>query len=158
MKKFLTIFFMNLVLVLLQLSFFGELFEGAFTPNLVLAFGFALTFGSLANSAKVSVLIGGLLLDLLGFNLVGHSSTVIIACMIMYDFIRRNVSKNVLLSAAAVFLSSLVYDKLLGMSPSLFFVQSQISALVTLAISGIFYFLINNVLTYLTRSGYGFSE
>ena len=158
MKKFFILFFVNLVLVLLQLSFFGELFSGSFVPNLVLALAFALAFSELADFGKMSALAGGLLLDLLGFNIIGFSPTVIISCLIIYDLIRRNVSKNVILSSFVVIISSLVYDKLLGISPTFFAPQAIKSALVTFAAWGIFYLLTSNISTYLAKSGYKISE
>jgi len=136
-KRFFILLFINLILVLFQLG-------TSFVPNLVLAFSFALVFSNLGNTGKMSAFLGGLFLDLLGFNIVGFSPVIIVGCMIMYDFVRRNISKGILINALAVVFSTLVYDGVLGFSAKFFASEAVVGALFTLALCEVFYVLIRN--------------
>lgn len=158
MKRFVGLLFVNLILVLLQLSFFGELFDGSFVPNLVLALAFAFIFCDLGEMGKTSAFLGGVFLDLLGFNIIGFSPITIISCILIYDLIRRNMSGNIAVSALTLFLATLIYDKIMGFSPRLFASEAVIGAMFTLGICGIFYVLVSNFSSYLARSGYKISE
>jgi cell shape-determining protein MreD len=152
MKRFFVLLFVNLILALLQLSFFGKAFGSGSTPNLVLALAFALTLAGLGGAGKMSAFLGGLMLDLLGFNIIGISSIVLVGSMIMYDFVRKNVSRNLVMNAISVFLSTMIYDKLLGSSVGIF------GSIMTLVFCGIFYLLVENASGYFLRSGYKISD
>lgn len=154
MKRFFAILFINLLLVLLQLSFFGELFGVGFLPNLVLALAISLVLNDSNDMALLSGFLGGLLLDLLGFNIVGVSSLSITVLSGILILIRRSVSKSWIVNIAYVIFAALIYDRAAGNSESFFSSSALSASFVTLGVSVILYFAMRGILDYLKRSGY----
>ena len=109
MKKILYLIFINMILVLVQNSFFSELLDVTFNPNLVLAFGFAFLFSNQEEDGSFSLLIGGPFLDLLSFNMLGVSSLTFLVLYELSILIRKYVSKGFVIQLLLVFISSIVY-------------------------------------------------
>ena len=109
MKKALLLLFINLILVLLQISFFGELLPSVYVPNLILSFSFAILFADLSDASYMSAFIGGLMLDLLTFGIIGVSSLTFVGFLFLFSFVRRYVSKNVLTNSLGVVVLQSIY-------------------------------------------------
>jgi len=154
MKKALLLLFINLILVLLQISFFGELLPSVYVPNLILSFSFAILFADLSDASYMSAFIGGLMLDLLTFGIIGVSSLTFVGFLFLFSFVRRYVSKNVLTNSLGVVVLQSIYVwfilgfKAIGISKLL------ISGVVTLLAVFMFQFILKGFLDYLGRSGY----
>lgn len=114
MRKFLILLIINIFLVLVQGSFLRELVGPALTPNLIIAFAFSLFFAEREDLALISAFMGGLLLDLLGFSIVGISPLLIIAGLIFYKFVKQYLFKGWFTNVALVFLTQIMYVNILS--------------------------------------------
>ena len=157
MRKTLYIIFINLILAVLQNAFFPELFGANFTPNLILAFGFSFLFINKEEEAGTSLLIGGLVLDLLSFNTVGLSSLSFLILLEISILIRKYLTKDLFMQVALIFATNAAYILVLSIKSHYFvnYFHIFLVSLFTCAISLIFYFLEVNLLKLFTKSELG---
>lgn len=157
MKKFLIIVFVNILLVLLQTAFLRELVGASATPNLVLAFSFSLFFMDLENLSLMSAFVGGLLLDLFGFSIVGLTPLVITGSLVLVTFVKRYLFRGWISNLLLVFLAQLIY---LGVISGAFSLDSTAlySSTTTLFLSLAFYLINQNFTWFFDQRGYRFSK
>lgn len=157
-SKVIFIVFFNLILSLLQTSFFGELVGNVFVPNLILAFSFALMFKDLKNLSLMSAFIGGLIIDFLSFNIVGISPLVLVGSLYIFSIVRRHLSKDWPVSFLVHSLSLFVYDLLLGNLKPIMYKKYLIFLVLMFGVSLLFYTLVVGVANYLRRIGISIEE
>ena len=114
MKRFFSLLIINIFLVLLQNSFFSEIFGVALNPNLIVGFAFALFFLDREDLYLMSGFLGGILLDLFGFSIVGLSALVITGILILFNYIRRYLFKGWVSNIVLVILGQILYVTLLS--------------------------------------------
>ncbi|KKS21866.1 MAG: hypothetical protein UU80_C0018G0002 [candidate division WWE3 bacterium GW2011_GWA1_41_8] len=141
MKKYISLSFINIVLVLLQTSFLFEFFGSAANPNIVLAFSFSLLFLGRKEEALFSAFVGGLLLDLSGFTIPGLSPLIFLSSIYLGIFIRKYIFKNWSLQFVTVMLSTFLYKQFVGFSQNLFTIEAVTGLLLTAFAVFIFYLL-----------------
>ncbi|HLC93811.1 MAG TPA: hypothetical protein VJG85_02225 [Patescibacteria group bacterium] len=117
MKKYLVIFFVNIVLVLFQNSFLFVFLGGEANPNLILAFAFSLLLLDKSEEALFSAFVGGLLIDLLGFTMPGLSSLVFLLAIYIGLFIKKYLFKSWVLQLIVLMLSTYLGKQYLGPHP-----------------------------------------
>jgi len=152
MKRFISLLGINLVLVLLQYSFFRELFGANYNPNLVLALAFTLFFLDQEDLYLMSGFIGGIVLDLFGFSIVGLSALVITGTLILFHYIRRYLFRGWLSNIVLVILGQIVYVTLLS-GAFLVTRASLQSGVSTLLVAFLLYGIIRNYWGNLARIG-----
>ena len=109
MKRAFTIVVINIILVLIQVSFFPALSNNLFIPNLILALSLTLFFLDKTSAAFISAFSGGLLLDLLATSVVGVSLIYIVGLVTGLSYTKRFLYKNTFVKMVLVFLSALLY-------------------------------------------------
>jgi hypothetical protein len=157
MKRFIILFALNIVLVLIQNSFLGELFGFSYSPNLVLALAYSLFFMDLNDLSLMSGFIGGLLLDLFGFSIVGLSALTITGTLVLFTYVKRYLFRGWTSNLVLVFLAQIVYINMLigaGSLPR----PVIISGLSTLVFSLGFYLLVQSFAGYLGKPGHEYSK
>lgn len=143
MRRYLHLFIVNLMLALLQTSFFAEFVGGGFNPNLVLAFAFGLLFVEKDSLSLISAFMGGLILDFLGFSPVGLSSLLFVLCLELVIFIRQHVFRGWILNFLSVYLTAIVFG-LFSAFPKIILVDGEfVGGIFTLVASFIFYLLLD---------------
>ena len=153
MKKVLILLIINIFLVLVQGSFLRELVAAVLMPNLVIAFAFAFFFADREYLALTSAFIGGLLLDLFGFSIIGFSSLIIIASLIFFKFVKQYLFRGWVANLILVFLTQILYANILsGFSQTGH--QLLYTGLTTLIFSILFLLINEKVLSYFKKSGY----
>lgn len=157
MKRFFVLLIINIVLVMLQNSFFAELFGANSNPNLVLAFAFGLFFLDREDFYLMSGFLGGVLLDLFGFSIVGLSALVITGTLILFSYIRRYLFKGWLSNIVLVFVAQITYIALLSGSMSVT-KPTFFSGISTMLISVVFYIITQNFGGYLGRPSSEYSS
>lgn len=110
MKKILLLLFINFILALFQSSFFFEIFGSISAPNLILAFSISLIALNRTNTSLQSAFVGGLLLDLFTFNVIGSSSVLIIALIYISLYIQNYLFRGLYISILSLFVSSILYN------------------------------------------------
>lgn len=147
MKKFGGLFFANLILVLIQQAFFGELFGLGYTPHIALALTFALFVTVEMETTLLSGLLCGVLTDLLGTGPVGLSAVFCVSYLLFVAYIKKRFIKGAVVNIIAFVAFSCLYD-LLGSFSSVTVVFNVIlvRALLGLISLGVFYFIIQRFL------------
>lgn len=157
MKIFLVIL-INIVFGVIQTSFFSGLVNNLFVPNLILILAFSLMYKDLNELSLMSAFVGGLILDLLGFNIIGLSSLAMVGSLYLFSIIRRHVSKswftNLLVFSAAL----TVYDIVLGSLATAGLWTYAAFVLVMFFVSVILASLVESILSYLHRVGVDLTE
>jgi len=148
----------NLILVLLQVSFFGELVAPIFVPNLVFGFAFAIMFIDLSETSYMSAFFGGILLDLLTFGIIGVSSLTFVGFLFLFSFVRRYISKSVYSSSLGVVVTQFLYVWFVLGFETVGFGKILTNSFITLAVALLFQVVLGNFIDYLGRSGYKISE
>ncbi|MBT6401785.1 hypothetical protein HN803_08290 [candidate division WWE3 bacterium] len=157
MKKNLTVTFINIILVLIQGSFLRELMGPEIAPNLVIAFAYSLLFMGFEDISLTSIFMGGLFLDLFGFNIVGLSPLVLTGSLILFKYVKKYLFRGWLSNIVIVFLAELIYSFVIfGFSQGLF--STWRGALSTLIFSLIFYMLNQRFKNFFGRAGYSFNK
>ncbi len=153
MKKILILLVVNIFLVLIQVSFLRELVGPVLMPNLVIAFAFAFFFADREDLALTSAFIGGLLLDLFWFSIIGFSPLIIIASLIFFKFVKQYLFRGWVANLILVFLTQVIYSNILsGFSQTS--QQSFYTGLTTLIFSILFLLINEKILSYFKKSGY----
>ncbi|HSX39208.1 MAG TPA: hypothetical protein VLI92_01310 [Candidatus Saccharimonadales bacterium] len=152
MKKIGVLIFVNILLVILQNSFFNELFSAKFNPNLVMAFGFAFLLMNDEEVGLSSLLIGGLVYDLLTFVTVGFSSFLFLILFELCVIATHYFSKSLPFKFLLLFISATIYT-FFAVSNS--FGSALVVAALTLLTSIIFYLLDANLLRYFSGTELG---
>lgn len=152
MRKYLILFIASLILVLIQTSFFLEIFGPKINPNIVYALGFAFLFANKKKYAYRTALISGIMLDLLSFNTVGFSSLFMLISFHISKYIQGKILKGiwVLIISSVIFFglykvifgAGNIYDA--GSLLALFEAKILISSTISSAVSLIMYGFINN--------------
>lgn len=157
MKKILYLFLINLVLVLFQTSFFSEIFGINLNPNLILAFGFAFMFVNQEEEGRTSLLIGGILLDLLSFSTVGLSSLTMLVLFELSILVRKYLARGILTQLLVIFVSTILYSVTTGIKyPHLAeYAPLLWLSFFTTLFSLVFYLIEDNLLRLFTRSELG---
>lgn len=158
MRRALLLITVNIVLVLFQMSFFGELFDPIFVPNLIFAFAFALLFNDLSESSYMSAFIGGLVFDLLTFGIIGMTSLTFVGFLFLFSFVRRYVSKNTVTGGIGVILLQFIYTWFILGFRMVGIPKLLLSGFVTLVTVYLFQFILRGFVDYLRRSGFKILE
>ncbi|MFA6981828.1 MAG: hypothetical protein WC243_02295 [Patescibacteria group bacterium] len=145
MKKVVTLFFIDLILILLQKSFFPVFFDYRYYIDLYLAFTMALFLEEKETEAFVSALVGGLLADVLGMGLVGVSSFVVTSLLLVLRFTKRFFYRNWPLRVAFALLVFYIYVAITNVENRWNVRHILISCLMTLAFTFFFRFLISRI-------------
>lgn len=132
MRNIVILIFLNTTIILVQNSFLSVLLPPTYVPNLLLALSFTFTLYDKDTVAYMSALIGGMLFDLLTFNIVGETSLIFVASLFLFSQYRRYFSKTVFSSLLGVLISNSLYLWLIG-----YFASPKVSM-----------FLINGLLTF----------
>lgn len=156
MRKIILLIVVNIILVALQQSFIPEWI--GLHVNLVLAFAMSFFVMEKSKTALVSAFIGGLVLDLLGFGIVGKSSLVFVLVILIFDFVRDHAFNKWYFNLFFVFLSSLIYSFFAGLPKVLFSSYELFSAVGTLLASLFFYYLLLRYKKVLESSSYKIRE
>lgn len=151
-KSLIIILITNIVLVLFQTSFFNILF-GDYSPNLIMAFAFAVVFTLKGEYKYLSGFIGGLFFDLLTFNIIGLTSVILILTMIMSYIIKKFFISRTYMNIVLVFISSIIFDFII-VSGTLFNVELLVRALLTSIVSIIMYFFIYTLSKRVNKDSY----
>ncbi len=155
MKKYIIIIATTLMLALLQLSFFSELLGNGLSPDLLLAFAFALLFLDLKEEAYFAGFIGGLFLDLLGFSIVGSSSVLYVCSLVLFSVIQRFVSKGWFTKA----LGFLLFSYLLSSLKSDVMPWTQLSgSILSLVVNTLFVSFVKKFMVYFRKTGYNINK
>ncbi len=153
MKKYLPIILIVLFLAILQSSFFLELLGSELNPNLVLALAFAFVIPGNKNTAFFIAFTGGIFLDLLGAGVIGLSSLVLVSSVLFSSFAKNYLTKgNFPFSVTLIFFSLASSSVQLGYLAINF--KSLFSAILTLAISFILYWLFTRFSNLVEKSEY----
>lgn len=145
MNKYFAILVINIILSLLQVSFFNEVFGAFINPNFVIAFAFSLLLLDEEDTSIYSAAVGGLLLDLVSFSTTGLFMLVYSVMLYILYLIRRYVFKNFWFQLIVIFILNFIsrdFDNYLN-GKHLFenFGQFVISSLLTVFITLMFYAL-----------------
>ncbi len=144
MKHYIFITLINIILVMIQISFFYRLFGRSLNPNLITALAFSLFFWGAYDKALFSALIGGIFLDLMGFGTVGLSAIILITCLLLAFYIKKYMFKGWTTQILNLFIASAIYSVLIGFHNFSFDIKTVFSGLLTVAISLIFYGVLRN--------------
>ncbi len=109
MKKYVIITGVNIVLTILQLSFFPEVLGVWYSPNLVLALSLALLFRDQLEAAMFCGFVGGLFLDFLSFTPAGLSSLTICASVFCVYLGRRYLFRGTAFFVVCTLLSPAIF-------------------------------------------------
>lgn len=152
MKRVIAFIIINLILVLIQESFLGNLL-GTFTPNLVLAFAFSFLILNLDDIGFMNAFIGGVLLDLFGFETIGLSSLVFVGSLMMYFFIRKYLFRGWIFTIFSSFVVNILYLYVVSgfSASSRLLINSSAS---TALFAMFFFFSIRNLSGYFDNSEY----
>lgn len=156
MKRILGFVIINLIFVLIQESFLSNLF-GTFTPNLVLALAFSFIFLNLTEVGFMNAFIGGILLDLFGFETVGISSLIFITSLMVFLFARKYLFRGLVFSLFSSFVINTSYIFIISgfVASSKLLINGSIS---TAFFTLIFYFSIRNFSQLFKKPEYYFKE
>lgn len=94
MKKKFFLFSIIFLLSLLQNSFFSQLFGVGMNPNFILLVSFALVLTEDEDNGLYTALIGGLLQDLSGFEIIGTVTFVNVLMTAILIFAKKYLFKN----------------------------------------------------------------
>ena len=134
MKKYVIIAGVIIVLAVLQLSFFPEVFGIWYSPNLVLALSLALLFRDRFDEAMFCGFFGGLVLDLLSFTPAGLSALVICALIYCVYLARRYLFRGLAFFSIAALFSPAIFALVVNL-PKVASVPSLLAqAVVTFAV------------------------
>lgn len=139
MKHYILIILINIILAIVQVSFFYRLFGRTLNPNLIAAFAFSFFFWGIYDKGFFSALIGGIFLDLMGFSSVGLSALILIMGLLLAFYIKKYIFKGWTTQILSLFITTISYSSLLGFPNFYFDLKTVISALITVVISLIFY-------------------
>lgn len=104
-----------MVFALIQVAFLPEFLIGARTPNLVMAFAFAVLIMDVQDDALLTAFIGGLFLDFLGFSVPGLSSLIMVGFLGVAFFVRKYVFRAWWSVGVLVFVSHFAYVLILNL-------------------------------------------
>lgn len=138
MNKFLFILGINIILVLIQSSFIVEPNYIYYMPNLVLAFAYSLLLMNRSDIGLLSALIGGLLLDLISFRVIGLSSFSLVLLLLITSYIKKYVFKGIVIQLLLLFLIDLLYLLILNM-PNLFIPSDYVISIILTCIFSTFF-------------------
>lgn len=144
-KKYFTLSLLIFTLVLFQTSFFPVFFEKGLNPVLVISLIFALFLLDRTKYALFSAFIGGVLLDILGFTLLGSSSLVFVLCIMATILIRKYVLKNAISQSILCISSVLIYSVFITYPNKLPIENVVYGSILTLLISYVFYYLLSRL-------------
>lgn len=145
MKNLILIIFINILLVLFQESFFLEIFGSELNINFVLALGFSFFFANQESDALKSLLVGGLIIDLISTNIVGITSTIFILIMLIASFIKRNIFNGLGIQVLVLILSVVIYKFIMNFQNFSFSLNILTSGLLTFIVSFCLYLLISKL-------------
>jgi len=109
MKNTLFLILFILILILIQLPFLSVVLPLIIVPNLIIALSFSFALYEKEELAYRAGLIGGVLFDLLTFNIVGETSLIITVCLFLFSLYRRYVSKSLVSGFLGVLFANSVY-------------------------------------------------
>jgi len=88
-KNFFVLLMINLMLGLLQINVFPEFVGKTFYINFIFSLGFALLLLDRTQDAYVSTLIGGLIVDMLGVDIIGLSTFIMLLLLVSTFYASR---------------------------------------------------------------------
>ena len=124
---------------MIQISFLYRLFGRSLNPNLIAAFAFSLFFLGVYDKALFSALIGGIFLDLMGFDTVCISSLILVTCLLLVFYIKKYIFKGLTTQILSLFMASITYSILVGFPNFYFDIKTVFSGIFTVVIGLIFY-------------------
>lgn len=151
-RSILLISLINIVLVLLESSFLNTLFDTKIILCLVFSFCIALFVADRAQYAFVSALIGGMLIDLLGVNVIGITPVILIASLVLFTYIRKLFLKNLFVNIFFIYLINIIYMTLTFDPKFSFHPSFLVSATLNLVITSAFVYIIHRFS--IVRHGY----
>lgn len=144
MKRIVFLVTINLILALFQSSFFPQLFGVYYNVNLIFAFAYAFLASNKIKEALISILIGGLILDLLGFSIVGFTSLILTVLLYLAIFIRKYVFKSWVLQVVLVVLADYGYRLILKYPRVEITFDLFLGTVFTVLFTLLFYFLLKS--------------
>ena len=138
-KRFLTVFILVFVLSITQTSFFNELLGITYNPNIVLALAFALLLADQFELSMFAGLIGGFLIDLTGFGVIGISSLSFVIVLLISHLIKRYVFKSFAFQMFVIFGLGLMLKLIAFKGGGGFWELNLVSVLLTILMTLIFY-------------------
>lgn len=145
MRKATVLIILNLILVIIQESFFLELFGPSLNISLILALAFGYFLSNQEKEALDSALFGGLVIDLVNPNIIGLSSLLFVVLLLIAGVIKRYFFKGFGFQLVVVVLSVCIY-KLVISYPKIHFAQELvISGIMTFILSFMLHLLINKI-------------
>lgn len=151
--KIVLVVLINIIFSLIQTSFFSNLVGSVFVPNIVFIFAFSLMFWDLKKLSLMSAFVGGLFLDLLGFNIVGLSSLIMVGSLNLFFIVRRHFSKGWVVNLLFFSLSLVLYDYILGNLVNIGLKEYTGFILAMVVIAVFFIMVIKRFLNYLHKIG-----
>jgi cell shape-determining protein MreD len=156
MKKILILIVSNLILALMQLSFFPNLISVQI--NLVLALSMAF-FMIGSNKASIqSAFVGGLILDLFGIDVIGISPLVFILFIMIFNFVRNHTFNSWYFNLFLVFLASISYTNVMSLPIILFNKNVIIEGIGSTIVCGLFYLFLLRYRGLIESSSYFVNE
>jgi hypothetical protein len=151
-RSILIISLINLMFALLESSFFNTVFDSKIIICLVFAFCIALFVADRVQYAYVSALIGGLLIDFLGVNVIGITPVILIASLAVFTYVKKLFLKNLFVNIFFIYLMNIIYI-LLTIEPRFsFHAGFLVSSVFNLCIVSVFVYIIHRFST--VRHGY----
>jgi hypothetical protein len=117
MRKYFLIFIVNLILIFLQESFLSEIFGPFLNPSLVISLGYAFLLSEDDDLALFSLLVGGLILDLLGTGIIGLSSVVLVFLLLISFQVRKTIFRGVLTQIVFIIITTVIFKMISGYPP-----------------------------------------
>jgi len=142
MRKYILLIILNIIVVLLQSSFLGELFDYSYIPDFVLVFSFAFLLDDQKELALGNAFIGGIVLDLLNLKVFGVYASVLVV-LIGLVYVLQKLLVKTLFFQSVMFVLAVTIFRWLFLQGS--FKQALIGGVVTSLVSVFLYFVIKKV-------------
>lgn len=109
-KNFLFLLLINLILGLLQVNVFPEIVGNFLYVNFIFSLGFALLLLDRTQDAYMSILLGGLIVDLLGVDIIGLSTFVMMLLLVLTFYISRFFFRGRAFKMLLIFTSNVIFN------------------------------------------------
>jgi rod shape-determining protein MreD len=109
MNRYILVIVTNIFIALFQTSFLNELLGPSLNFNLLLAFSFSLLLLNEDDLSLFSAFTGGLMLDMLSFNIIGSYTIVFILALYISYLIKRYFINNFAFQLFLTFIFSIVF-------------------------------------------------
>lgn len=147
MKKLIVLIFISLILGLMQVSFFPEIFGSKVVINWILAFSFGWLLVEAPVTALKSAFIGGLILDIALGSRMGLSSLLLTSGVYVAILVRKYLFKGVIPHLVVTFIASYIYAILVYNMPASFITSGMVLAATTSFISYLFSLIYRQIIS-----------